>query len=133
MDLWTEWRCRATNLADDNRAETAATSLARFRGEMEPARRADVLASRSSHHRRADDVAPRSARTDFATEYQGIASSPEGAEFPASWFDRSDLWFDQWPRSMKYRVQSLDPSKGSDSKTGDYQAHVMPVGAAKNG
>ena len=48
------------------------------------------------------------------------------------YFDKPELWFDDWPTDLKYHVQSLDPSKGNDSKTGDYQAHVQ-AGLARDG
>jgi predicted phage terminase large subunit-like protein len=45
--------------------------------------------------------------------------------WPAFYFDKPDLWFDEWPEFVEHRVYALDPSKGSDSKSSDYQAHVM--------
>jgi predicted phage terminase large subunit-like protein len=61
----------------------------------------------------------------FATEYQGVPSAEGLTEFPAEFFDRPEVWFDDWPGDLYLRVQSLDPSKGADAKSGDYQAHVL--------
>ena len=61
----------------------------------------------------------------FDTEYQGVPSVEGLSEFPAEYFDRPELWFDDWPEDLVYRVQSLDPSKGADAKSGDFQAHVL--------
>jgi predicted phage terminase large subunit-like protein len=68
----------------------------------------------------------------FETEYQGVPSVEGLTEFPPELFEGPDLWFDDWPAHLVYRVQALDPSKGSDSKTGDYQAHVQ-LGVTSDG
>lgn len=51
----------------------------------------------------------------------------EGAEFPAEWFDWPGFWFDEWPAEWRFKVVYLDPSKGRDAKTADYQAYVMAL------
>ena len=61
----------------------------------------------------------------FDTEYQGIPSVEGLTEFPAEYFDRPEVWFADWPAELVYRVQSLDPSKGADAKSGDYQGHIL--------
>lgn len=64
--------------------------------------------------------------TNFARqELGGEFVQLEGAEFPAEWFAGDDLWFDAWPDRPVLKVMALDPSKGSDGKGKDYQAHVM--------
>jgi hypothetical protein len=68
----------------------------------------------------------------FNTEYQGIPSTEGLTEWPAEFFDRPQVWFDEFPKDLILRVQSIDPSKGADAKSGDYQAHVL-VGLARNG
>jgi predicted phage terminase large subunit-like protein len=45
-------------------------------------------------------------------------------EWPDSFFGPS-IWFDDWPLNYKVRVMALDPSKGTDSRLGDYSAFVM--------
>ena len=49
---------------------------------------------------------------------------PETGEFPFSWFDGQ--WFEQWPTedAIILKTLALDPSKGKQSKTGDYQAFI---------
>jgi phage terminase large subunit-like protein len=72
------------------------------------------------------------ADTNFARqELGGEFVQLEGAEFPAEWFG-ADLWFDRWPDDLHLKVIALDPSKGSDGKGEDYQAHVL-VGATVEG
>lgn len=131
LDLWQEWERKATNLAlsPEERKAGAAAFYAARKAEMDagfagywPARygpEAFVL-------RRAE-IGPQA----FEAEYQGVPSSGEGAEWPSSYFDRPGFWFTDWP-ALVARVQSLDPSKGSAAKPGDYQAHVR-LGLAPDG
>ncbi len=123
MELWEQWERVATNLADDNRAASAETFYEANHEEMDhgavvywPARWSiyDLM------KRRAEIGA-----SAFNTEYQGIPSTDGLTEWPAEIFDRPGLWFDEWPVELVYRVQSLDPSKGSESKSGDFQAHIL--------
>jgi hypothetical protein len=122
-DLWQRWELLATNLADEHRDETAAQFYEHNRDDMDagaetfwPDRKpiAILMAKRAEI-----------GASAFNTEYQGQPESPEGAEWPAEYFDRPDMWFDEWPAQMVYRIQSLDPSKGVESPSTDYQAHVL--------
>jgi predicted phage terminase large subunit-like protein len=133
-ELWARWEWLAGNLADDRRDQTAAAFYAAHKTDMDagaetywPSRK--PIASLMAKRAELGDNA-------FATEYQGNPASPEGAEWPAAYFDRPGLWFEQWPTGdaseILYRVQSLDPSKGADSKSGDYQAHILAA-VSRNG
>lgn len=123
MELWDAWERLATNLADDRRAETAAAFYEANREAMDAGavvywpERWPLVALMQ---RRAE-IGPAA----FATEYQGVPSLEGVSEWPAEFFDRPELWFDDWPDNICLRVQSLDPSKGTGSKTGDDQAHVQ--------
>lgn len=129
-DLWADWERRATNLADPGRNSTAAAFYEQHRAEMDrgaetfwPARKpiAALMAKRA-------EVGP----SAFDTEYQGNPAAPDGAEWPAAYFDRPGLWFTAWPDDLVLQVQSLDPSKGSADRPGDWQAHVL-LGLSRNG
>jgi predicted phage terminase large subunit-like protein len=54
-------------------------------------------------------------------------SRPERGEFPVDWF--KDAWFEKWPRNIVVKTLVLDPSKGKNDKTADYQA-VVKLGIA---
>lgn len=60
-------------------------------------------------------------------ELDGLFVDMEGAEFPASYFDGPGFWFADWPDldELAIRVAFLDPSKGADAKTSDFQALVL--------
>ena len=55
--------------------------------------------------------------------YQQDPIAEGTTEWPDSYFGQS-IWFDEWPSSWEARVMALDPSKGNDSRFGDYSAFV---------
>jgi predicted phage terminase large subunit-like protein len=65
-----------------------------------------------------------SGRAAFEREKQNSPVDPELCEWPEPYFDES-VWFDQWPPQLRARVLTLDPSKGSDARRGDYSAFVL--------
>lgn len=122
LGLWAEFERLATNLADDDREVTARAFYAANRAAMDrgavtywPERwpLVDLMLLRATV-----------GASAFESEYQGVPGTLEGAEWPAALFERTDLWFDQWPADIVTKVQSLDPSKGA-SDASDYQAHVL--------
>lgn len=123
MDLWAEYGRLATNLADEARDKTASAFVASNRAEMERGaavywpERYDLESLMLKRAEIGEEA--------FEAEYQGKEQTPAGAEFAAEFFDWPGLWFDAWPSEMVYRVQSLDPSKGGNSNSADFQAHVL--------
>ena len=61
----------------------------------------------------------------WGTMYQNDPTPEGGTEWPKEYFDWPGFWFDDWPKDGSLRVMALDPSKGDESKFGDYQAYVM--------
>jgi hypothetical protein len=62
---------------------------------------------------------------DWWSLYQQEPRNPGSTEWPESYFTWPGFWFEDWPTSgLVIKVMALDPSKGTDSKTGDYQALV---------
>jgi predicted phage terminase large subunit-like protein len=59
----------------------------------------------------------------FASEKQNEPIAPEACEWPSDYFDGEELWFDAWP-PLVVKGMALDPSKGRDSRSGDYSAYV---------
>ena len=54
-----------------------------------------------------------------------------GTEWGSSLLPDS-IWFSDWPRDLQLRVIALDPSKGKDSKHGDYSAYTL-LGRCRDG
>lgn len=72
-----------------------------------------------------------SGHTAFEREKQNSPINPELCEWPEAYFD--DLvWFDDWPRDLLVKVLALDPSKGTDSRRGDYSA-LVALGVDRSG
>ena len=63
-------------------------------------------------------------RRSFESLYQQNPIPDGGTEWPSSFFDGSDVWFDDWPGDPILKVTGIDPSKGSKAKAGDYSAIV---------
>lgn len=130
VDLWLEWERLATNLADPKRGETADAFYAANRAEMD--RGAEVYwPSRwplAALMKRRAEIGGGA----FDTEYQGVPGTVDGTEWPPEYFDWPGFWFDDWPKDLVLKVQTLDPSKGVTAKPGDYQAHVT-AGLGRDG
>jgi predicted phage terminase large subunit-like protein len=56
--------------------------------------------------------------------YQQDPIAEGGTEWPSSYFD-DHIWFEEWPQRWVCRVLAIDPSKGTESKLGDYTAFVL--------
>jgi predicted phage terminase large subunit-like protein len=57
----------------------------------------------------------------WSAMYQQNPQAEGSAEWPDSFFGPS-IWFNEWPDRWICKVVALDPSKGTDSKFGDYSA-----------
>ena len=104
MDLWSQWEGRATNLADPDRQATAEKYYAEHCADMDSGavvywpERWPLLALM----RRRAEIGPQA----FDTEYQGIPSAEGLTEWPASYFDKPHLWFDEFPEELAFRVRA---------------------------
>lgn len=120
MGLWEEWEKIYSNLAIDDRAAKALEFYARHRAEMDAG--AEVLWPEWESlydlmvHRATIGPGP------FDSEKQDKPGTDGATEFPGDWFDRPGLMFDSWPGNLRCKVVACDPSKGGDSRAGDYQA-----------
>jgi predicted phage terminase large subunit-like protein len=61
----------------------------------------------------------------FNHEKQNNPVDPEACEWGAEYFDYPGFWFERWPDKLEVKTIGLDPSKGKDSKLGDYSAYVL--------
>jgi len=68
----------------------------------------------------------RSSHTNYywSSLYQQNPQAEGSAEWPDEFFDK-DIWFNEWPDHWSCKVVALDPSKGTDSKFGDYSAFAI--------
>ena len=60
----------------------------------------------------------------WSSLYQQNPQAEGSAEWPDDFFG-PDIWFNEWPDGWQCKVVALDPSKGVESKFGDYSAFVL--------
>jgi predicted phage terminase large subunit-like protein len=130
-DLWREWQEVLTDprLGD---AERSAQALAFFRAHPEMADPdCSLWPDRQPLYWLMQEQA-RLGPAAFASEYLSDPFDPASCEWPPQYFDHPLIWFDEWPSDLAVRVIALDPSKGSDSRRGDYSA-IVAYGRATDG
>lgn len=123
MELWERWERIVMNLADPQREQAGLAFYEEHRERMEAG--AELLWPERLTLYELMLYRARYGEAAFRTEYSADPGSPEGAEWPAELFERSDFWFDEWPDDVVCKCLALDPSKGGESHGGDYQAHAM--------
>jgi predicted phage terminase large subunit-like protein len=74
--------------------------------------------------RRLEQVRATHTNYYWASLYQQNPQAEGGAEWPDDYF-KPDIWFNEWPDRWGCKAVALDPSKGVNSKFGDYSAFVM--------
>jgi predicted phage terminase large subunit-like protein len=121
MDLWHQWENTLSNLGDDQRAEKAAAYYQANRGEMEKG--SALLWPERFPLSLLMERRAALGQSAFDSEYGDKPGTAGSTEWPPEYFDRADLWFDQWPDDIAGKAYYLDPSKGEGSKAGDWQAH----------
>ena len=121
-DLWDQWQEIYCNTDNPQAAHRARLFFQQHRQEMEED--AVVL-----WPEREDLYSLMCLRAEigwaaFAREKQNAPVSPDLCEWPDEYFN-DEIWFDTWPPNLKLCVATLDPSKGSDARRGDYSALIV--------
>jgi hypothetical protein len=127
--LWAEWEGIYTDLNNPDRARDARNFYLQHQREMDAG--AVVCWPENEDLYALMKLRVDIGRTAFQAEKQGNPLNPELCEWPPSYFE-GDLWFDAWPPNFVVRTMALDPSKGRQSRVGDYSALVM-LGVAASG
>lgn len=70
----------------------------------------------------------KASRTPYywSAMYQQNPLAEGGTEWPVEYFGDT-IWFDHWPTEWNLKLASLDPSKGSEAKGGDYGAFIKSM------
>jgi len=121
MNLWNRWENIYTSV-ENPRCKQDARS---FYQQHQPAISAGaaVLWSELEDLYTLMCMRAESGHTAFEREKQNSPVDPELCEWPEAYFDEH-IWFDAWPKQLTVKTMALDPSKGSDSRRGDYSALV---------
>lgn len=119
MQLWSLWEDIYNNVADPEHGRKAEDFFDHHAAELLAGvellwpDREDLLTLMKI---RAED-----GHQPFEREKQSRPINPETCEWPESYFD-DHIWFEEWPAHFTLRAVALDPSKGKDSRRGDYSA-----------
>lgn len=127
--LWEAWEAIYTNPTDRRYRTEARAFFDAHRADMEAGAR--LLWPEYEDLYTLMRMRAESGRAAFEREKQNSPVSPEMCEWPESYFDES-IWFEAWPKLLRAKALALDPSKGIDSRRGDYSAFVL-VGVDRQG
>ncbi len=122
MDLWNEWESIYCDAERPSSGQRAKDFYEKRRDEMNDGARVlwpEVEDLFALMRLRAED-----GHAAFEREKQNSPTNPDLCEWPESYFD-DGVWFEEWPRELVVKTAALDPSKGADSRRGDYAALVL--------
>jgi predicted phage terminase large subunit-like protein len=120
--LWQEWETIYNDVDNPRYREAGLAFYREHRREMDEG--AEVLWPEEEDLYTLMCMRVESGRAAFEREKQNSPTNPELCEWPESYFDEG-IWFDDWPQQLRAKSLALDPSKGSDSRRGDFSALVM--------
>jgi predicted phage terminase large subunit-like protein len=124
MDLWEHWATLLTDLvASDPEADALAFYVA-HKAEMDAG--AVVLWPEREPLYDLMRIRVMEGVAAFEAEKQNNPRDLGSTEWGPECFE-GDIWFSDWPKDRLCTVVALDPSKGRDSKTSDFQATVTLV------
>ena len=122
MSLWQEWEALFTDIENPRYRRTARTFYEQHRQAMDAG--AIVLWPEEEDLYTLMCMRAEGGRAAFEREKQNSPVNPELCEWPEAYFDEG-IWFETWPENLQVKTLALDPSKGSDSRRGDFSALVM--------
>ncbi len=122
MSLWQQWEAIYTDLGKPRYKAAARKFYEQHRPAMHDG--AILLWPEEEDLYSLMCMRVESGRTAFEREKQNSPVSPDLCEWPEAYFDES-VWFDIWPANLAIKTMALDPSKGADSRRGDFSALVL--------
>jgi predicted phage terminase large subunit-like protein len=129
MSRWEEWESLYADAENPNARHDARSFYQEHRAEMDAG--AVVLWPAQEDLYTLMCMRAESGRGAFEREKQNSPIQPELCEWPESCFDET-IWFQEWPTELVVKTLSLDPSKGSDARRGDFSAYIL-LGVDRHG
>ncbi|MEM8944126.1 MAG: hypothetical protein AAGD11_03005 [Planctomycetota bacterium] len=122
QQLWSDWEGIYCNVENPQAAQHAALFYATHRQAMDEG--SVLLWPEEEDLYTLMKMRVEAGQTAFAREKQSSPIDSERCEWPESYFD-DHIWFDSWPEDLQLKTMALDPSKGKDSRLGDYSAFAI--------
>jgi predicted phage terminase large subunit-like protein len=122
LELWAEWEKIYCNLSKTYARRDAWNFYVKHRIAMDAG--AELLWPEEENLYALMKMRVQSGRTAFEREKQSSPIDPERCEWPEDYFGE-EIWFHTWPDQVQLKTVALDPSKGADSRQGDYSALVV--------
>jgi len=129
MQLWSEWEAIYCDVENQNAKNDARSFYCQHRRGMEQG--AKLLWPEEEDLYTLMKMRVEEGRTAFEREKQSSPIDPERCEWPEEYFG-DHVWFQHWPEELQFKVMALDPSKGADTRHGDFSAFVV-LGIDKKG
>jgi predicted phage terminase large subunit-like protein len=129
VELWRQWEAVYTDVQRRNRVSSARRFYVKNRQRMDAG--AKVLWPEREDLYALMRLRAEIGRAAFDREKQNSPIDPAQCEWPESYFDEH-IWFDEWPEGLVVKTLALDPSKGADSRHGDYSA-LVALGVDRRG
>ncbi len=129
MQLWSEWETIYCDIENRNARDDAHAFYRQHQPAMDQG--AVLLWPEEEDLYTLMKMRVEEGRTAFEREKQSSPIDPERCEWPEDYFGEH-IWFQQWPEELQFKVMALDPSKGADTRHGDYSAYVV-LGIDKQG
>jgi predicted phage terminase large subunit-like protein len=122
MSLWQEWESLYCDVENPASRDNSRAFFEQHRAAMEAG--VELLWPAEEDLYTLMCMRVEGGRTAFEREKQGAPVNPDLCEWPEDYF-AEHIWFDEWPAHCQVKTVALDPSKGQDSRRGDYSAFVM--------
>jgi len=129
MPLWSEWETIYCDVENRNARDEAHAFYRQHRRAMDQG--SVLLWPEEEDLYTLMKMRVEEGQTAFEREKQSSPIDPERCEWPEEYFSDS-IWFQHWPEELQFKVMALDPSKGADTRLGDYSAYVV-LGIDKQG
>ena len=120
--LWSEWETIYCDVENNSARAEAHNFYQKNRPAMDDG--AELLWSEEDDLYTLMKMRVEEGRTAFEREKQSSPIDPERCEWPEDYFN-DHIWFREWPDDLQFKTLALDPSKGTDSRHGDYSAFVV--------
>lgn len=121
-ELWSEWEAIYSDVSRPRGRQEAWNFYQRHRPSMDEG--TELLWPEEEDLYTLMKMRVEEGQSAFNREKQSSPIDPQRCEWPEEYLSEH-IWCEQWPGDLLFRVIALDPSKGSQSRHGDYSAFVV--------